>query len=59
MKQYPLCFGNISNKFTIDNMKKKTVLNGYVYGFSVVYNTIDISDIWDIHNFLMKMHDMI
>ena len=45
MKQYPLCFGNISNKFTIDNMKKKTVLNGYVYGFSVVYNTIDISDI--------------
>ena len=30
----PLCLGNISGDWTIDNMKK-TGLNGYVYDFSV------------------------
>ena len=30
----PLCFGNISKKRSIDNMKD-TGLNGYVYDFSV------------------------
>ena len=34
---------NISKDFL-----KKTGLNGYVYDFSVGYNTSDISDIWDI-----------
>ena len=31
---YPLCLGNISNNFSIDNMKK-TGLKGYVYDLSV------------------------
>ena len=33
---------------------KKTVLNGYVYGFSVDYDAIAVDDILDIHKYLMK-----
>ena len=29
----PLCLGNISKDWTVDNMEK-TVLNGYIYDFS-------------------------
>ena len=32
----PLCLGNISKDWSVDNMKK-TELNGYVYEFSVDY----------------------
>ena len=32
----PLCLGNISKDFSVDNMKK-VGLNGYVYDFSVDY----------------------
>ena len=39
--------------FRVDNMKK-TGLNGYVYDFSVDYNAIDISDIMDIHKYVMN-----
>ena len=35
----PLCVGNISKGFSVDNMKK-TGLNGYVYAFSVDYDAI-------------------
>ena len=37
----PLCLGNISNDFSVDNMKK-TGLNGYVDGFSVDYDVIAV-----------------
>ena len=47
------CLGNISKKWTVDNMKK-TKLNGYVYDFSVDYDAIAVNDILDIHNYLMK-----
>ena len=50
---YPLCLGNISKDFSVDNMKK-TGLNGYVYDFSVDYNAILVADILDIHKCLMK-----
>ena len=30
-----------------------------MYGFSVDYNIIDISDIWDIHMCSIKKRDMI
>ena len=30
----PLCLGNISKDFSVDNRKKRA-LNGYVYGFRV------------------------
>ena len=49
----PLCLGNISKDWSIDNIKK-TGFNGYVYDFTVDYNAIDIDDIKDIHKYLMK-----
>ena len=53
IKPYPLCLGNISKDFTINNLKK-TGLKGYVHFFSVGYNIIDTNDIFDIHKYLMK-----
>ena len=49
----PLCLGNISKDWSVDNMKK-TGFNGYVYDFSVDYDATDVDDIVDIHNYLMK-----
>ena len=49
----PLCLGNISKDWLTDN-KKKTGLNGYVYDFSVDYDSTDIDDIKNIHKYLMK-----
>ena len=54
----PLCLGNISKDFSVDNMKK-TGLNGHVYDFSVNYDAIAVDDILDIHNSLMKKNNMI
>ena len=44
----PLCLGNISKDFSLDNIKK-TGLNGYVYDFSVDYDAITVDDILYIH----------
>ena len=55
---YPLYLRNISKDWSVDNMKK-TELKGYVYNFSVYYNAIVISDILDIHKFLMKNHKIV
>ena len=49
IKKYPLCLGNVSKDFTIDNMKKKTVLKGSVIFFSVDYRSINTNEILDIH----------
>ena len=49
----PLCLGNISKDWSIDNMKK-TGFSGYVYDFSVDYDSTDVDDINDIHKYLMK-----
>ena len=49
----PLCLGNISKDWSIDNMKKAG-FNGYVYDFSVDYDSTDVDDIKDIHKYLMK-----
>ena len=49
----PLCLGNISKDWSIDNMKK-TEFSGYVYDFSVDYDSTDIDDINDIHKYFMK-----
>ena len=35
----PLCLGNISKDFSVDDMKK-TGLNGYIYDFSVDYDVL-------------------
>ena len=49
----PLCLENISNDWSVDNMKK-TGFDGYVYVFSVDYDATDFDDIIDIDNYLMK-----
>ena len=54
----PLCIGNISKDWSVDNIKK-TGFNGYVYDFSVDYDATDVDDIKDIHKYLMKKNNMI
>ena len=54
----PLCSGNISKDWSTDNMKK-TGFHGYVYDFSVDYDAIDVGDIKDIHNYLVKKNNII
>ena len=54
-----LCLGNISKDFSVDNMKKKTGLNGYVYDFSVDYDAIAVDDILDIHKYLMEKNGIV
>ena len=49
----PLCLGNISKDWSVDNMKK-TGFKGYVYDFSVDYDAIAVDNILDIHTYLMK-----
>ena len=53
----PLCLGNISEDFFVDNMKK-TGLNGYLYDFSIDYDTVAVDDILDIHKYLLKQNLM-
>ena len=44
----PLCLGNISKDWSVDNMKKAR-FNGYVYDFSIDYDATDVNNIKDIH----------
>ena len=53
MKPYPLCLGDTSKEFAVNNMIK-TGLNGYVHSFSIVYNVFDIIDINNIHKYLFN-----
>ena len=55
---YPLCLGNISKDWCVDNMKK-TWLKGYVYNFSVDYDAIAVTDILNIHKYLMKENEIV
>ena len=54
----PLCLGNISKDWSVDNMKK-TGFNGYVYDFKVDYDAIADDDSLDIQNYLMKKNDIV
>ena len=49
----PLCLGNVSKDWSVDNMKKSG-FNGCVYDFSVDYDAVTGDHILDIHNYLMK-----
>ena len=51
----PVCLGNISKDWSVDNMKK-TAVTGYVYDFSVDYDSTAVDDIKDIHKYLMKVN---
>ena len=44
----PLCLGNISKDWSVDDMKKAR-FNGYVYDFSIDYDATDVNNIKDIH----------
>ena len=54
----PLCLGNISKDWSVDNMRK-TGFTGYVYDFSVDYDAIADDDIKDIHKYLMKKNHIV
>ena len=54
----PLCLGNISNDWLIDNMKK-TRFNCYVYDFILDYDTTDVDVIKDIHKYLMSKNNIV
>ena len=54
----PLCLGNISKDWSVDNMKK-TGFNGYVYDFSIEYDAITVDDILDIDKYLMKKNNIV
>ena len=53
----PLCIGNISKDWSVDNMKD-TDLNGYVYDYSVDYDATSVDDFKDIHKCLMKKNNI-
>ena len=55
---YSLCLGNISKYWSQENMKK-TGFNGYIYDFSTDYNAIAVSDILNIHKYLMKKNGIV
>ena len=54
----PLCLGNISKNWSVDNMKR-TGFTGYVYDFSVDYCITSVDDIKDIHKYLMKKNNIV
>ena len=55
----PLCLGNISKDWSLDNMKKKTGFNGYFYDFNDDYDATDVDDILDIQKYLMKKNNIL
>ena len=57
IKPIPLCLGNASKDFSVDNIKK-TGFYGYIYDFSVDYDAIAVDDILVIHKYLMKNNDI-
>ena len=58
IKAYPLCLGNISKDWSVDNLKK-TGLKGCVYDFSADYDAIAVDNILDISKYLMKKNDIV
>ena len=54
----PICLGNISKYWLVDNMKKSG-FTGYAYDFNVDYYSIVVDDIKDIHKYLMKKGDIV
>ena len=52
-----LCLGNISDDWTNDNAKK-TGLWGEIYDFAVDYTNANIGDIYNVHRYLIKEHNI-
>ena len=53
-----LWLGNVSKDFSASNMTKSG-FNGYIYDFSVDYNSIDVNNIKDIRKYLMKKNGVV
>ena len=51
------CLGSISNGLS-NTESKEVSLNGNIYDFSVDYNSIDKSDILNIHKYLMTNNNI-
>ena len=54
----PLCLGNISKDWSIDNMKR-TGFTGYVYNFIISYDPITVDDIKNIQKYLIRKNNII
>ena len=52
-----LCLGNISDNWTNANAKK-TGFYGTIYDFAVDYAEASTDDIYNIHRYLMKKHNI-
>ena len=52
----PLCLGNISKDWSLDNLKKLDLM---VYDFGVDYDTIVADDILGIYKYLMEKNNII
>ena len=52
-----LCLGNISDDWTAANAQK-TGFWGEIYDFAVDYTDTNIGDIYNIHRYLMKKHNI-
>ena len=55
---YSLCLGNISKDWSHYNIKK-TGFNGHIYDFSTDHNAVTISNIQNIHRYLMKKNGIV
>ena len=51
------CLGSSSNGFSATD-SRQVPLNGNVHDFSVNYNSIDISEILNIHKYLMTKNNV-
>ena len=54
----PVCLGNISKDWSVDNMKK-TGFTGYMHDFGVGYTPIAVGNIKDIHKYLMEKNNIV
>ena len=52
-----LCLGNISDDWTAANAQK-TGLWGEIYDFAVDYTSTNIGDIYNVHRYLMRKHNI-
>ena len=52
-----LCLGNISDNWTAANAQK-TGLWGELYDFTVDYTSTNIGDMYNVHRYLMKKHNI-
>ena len=55
---YRLCLGNISKDWSVDDMNK-TRLKSSVYDFSVDYDAIPVSNLLEIHKYLMEKNEIV